>query len=142
MPITGYRATAQPGGRYCETTGELFCTITGLDPATNYSFTVVAISAAGPSGPSGPVELFTDTTPPTVTATFDRDPVTKDGTQWFNGPVTVTWVVADNNGGSGIPAGNLPQPTEVTQSGPVSSGKVCDADRRRRMAARPAVDHR
>ena len=127
LPIIGYRATAEPGGHYCETTGELFCTITGLDPATDYSFTVVAINASGSSDPSDPVDLPADTTPPTVTASSDRDPVTEGSTQWFDGPVTVTWVVTDNDGGSGVPADNVPDPVEVTASGAVSSGSVCDA---------------
>lgn len=55
-PVTGYTVTATPGGASC-TTGGLSCTVTGLVNQQAYTFSVVAISAVGPSGPSavGPV---------------------------------------------------------------------------------------
>jgi len=48
--ITGYVATATPGGATCTTAG-LSCTIPGLANGTTYSVTVIARSAAG-SGPA------------------------------------------------------------------------------------------
>ncbi|MCX6391761.1 MAG: fibronectin type III domain-containing protein [Actinobacteria bacterium] len=45
--ITGYTATASPGGGTCTTTGALTCTITGLLNTTAYTITVVARSAGG-----------------------------------------------------------------------------------------------
>jgi DNA-binding beta-propeller fold protein YncE len=45
--ITGYTATANPGGATCTTTGALTCTITGLLNTKAYTITVVALSAGG-----------------------------------------------------------------------------------------------
>ena len=45
--ITGYTATASPGGGTCATTGALTCTITSLLNTTAYTITVVARSAGG-----------------------------------------------------------------------------------------------
>jgi hypothetical protein len=50
-PITGYTATASPGGATCTTTGGLSCTVTGLTNGTAYTFTVTATNATG-SGPA------------------------------------------------------------------------------------------
>jgi hypothetical protein len=52
-PITGYRATASPGGAFCETTG-LSCVVPGLTNGVSYTFTVVASNEVGPSIPSSP----------------------------------------------------------------------------------------
>lgn len=46
--VTGYTATASPGGRTCTSTG-LSCTITGLTDGTAYTITVVAKNAKGSS---------------------------------------------------------------------------------------------
>jgi GH25 family lysozyme M1 (1,4-beta-N-acetylmuramidase) len=57
-PITGYTATASPGGRTCSTSGALSCVVTELTNGTDYTFTVRASNAAGqglPSSPSAPV---------------------------------------------------------------------------------------
>jgi Fibronectin type III domain len=45
--VTGYSATASPGGETCSTTGATSCTITGLTNDTTYSITVVAHTTAG-----------------------------------------------------------------------------------------------
>ncbi len=61
-PVTGYRATAEPGGRSC-TTADTTCTITGLAIGRPYTVTVVASNEAGdgpgsaPSAPAVPVWL-------------------------------------------------------------------------------------
>jgi hypothetical protein len=127
LPIVGYRATAEPGGQFCTTDGALFCTITGLTPSVSYSFTVVARNAVGTSEPSDPVALPSDTTAPTVTYAYSRKPLRIGDTDWFAGPVDVTWNVTDNEGGSGVPEANVPAPITVTASQQVSSGAVCDA---------------
>jgi hypothetical protein len=68
--ITGYTATATPGGATCTTVG-LTCTITGLTNGSGYTVAVTATNAAGSSSPAsaGPV------TPgkPVITITGSRD---------------------------------------------------------------------
>jgi alpha-tubulin suppressor-like RCC1 family protein len=49
--LTGYTATAEPGGQACTTTAATTCTIPGLDHAT-FTITVVAHTTAGDSGAS------------------------------------------------------------------------------------------
>ena len=53
FPITGYTATASPGGKSCSTSG-LTCTIAGLDQSTSYSVQVVATNSKGLSSLSAP----------------------------------------------------------------------------------------
>lgn len=50
-PVSGYTATAAPGGATCTSSG-LSCTITGLTNGTSYTFTVVATTVVGTSAPS------------------------------------------------------------------------------------------
>ncbi|WP_213008376.1 fibronectin type III domain-containing protein [Paractinoplanes toevensis] len=56
--VDHYRATATPGGKYCETTG-IECAIDGLDNLMVYTITVTAVTKEGisstPSAPSGRV---------------------------------------------------------------------------------------
>jgi alpha-tubulin suppressor-like RCC1 family protein len=56
--LTGYTATATPGGQACTTVGAATCTITGLTglpSGTLYEISVVAHTTAGDSGASTPV---------------------------------------------------------------------------------------
>ena len=68
LPITGYTATSEPGGKTCTTTA-LTCSVPGLTNDQPYTFTVVATNAAGSSAPAGPTTPVTpraDTTRPHV----------------------------------------------------------------------------
>jgi hypothetical protein len=56
--LTGYTATAAPGGAACTTTGATTCTITGLTNGTTYNVTVVVHTTAGDSGASTPVRVI------------------------------------------------------------------------------------
>ena len=94
--ITGYRATASPGGAVCTTTGGLGCTVVGLTNGTSYTFTVSATNAAG----TGPASNSLSATP-TAAATVPGAPtgvVAAPG----NGQASVTWTAPASNGGSPI----------------------------------------
>jgi hypothetical protein len=52
--ITGYTATASPGGATCSTSGATSCTVTGLANGTAYTFTVAAANSAGTGASSSP----------------------------------------------------------------------------------------
>ena len=52
--LTGYTATAEPGGLTCGTAHLTYCTIKGLTGGTTYDITVVARTSAGRSGASAP----------------------------------------------------------------------------------------
>jgi hypothetical protein len=55
--LTGYTATASPGGQSCSTSGATTCTITGLTNGVTYTVTVVTHTTDGDSPPSGPVTV-------------------------------------------------------------------------------------
>ena len=57
--VTGYIATATPGGATCTTTGATLCTITGLDDGTAYRVAVAAINVVGTGAPSDAGEAVT-----------------------------------------------------------------------------------
>jgi alpha-tubulin suppressor-like RCC1 family protein len=64
--LTGYTASASPGGRACMTSRATACTITGLTDDVTYRITVVAHTTAGDSGASAPVTV-TPVPPGTLT---------------------------------------------------------------------------
>ena len=63
--ITGYVVTAAPGGQSCTAAANATsCNITGLSNGTSYTFSAVAINAAGSSIPSGSSNSVTPVGPP------------------------------------------------------------------------------
>ena len=113
--ITGYTATASPGGAQCTTTGATSCTITGLVNNTAYTFTVNATNAEGDgpaSNPTAPIAPgFVPGAPTGVAITPS------------NGAITVTWTAPDSTGGSpitGYTATTSPGGAQCTTTGATS----------------------
>jgi hypothetical protein len=118
---TGYKVTATPGGKFCETT-QNFCVISGLTPGENYTFAVVAIngSATSPAVSSGPIVL--------------REPVTVgvglNGGTWRVGEtVTAQYAVQGSNATPTITwyrcngvVGAMPTPPPAGECSSVGSG--------------------
>ncbi|MFM9018651.1 MAG: fibronectin type III domain-containing protein [Actinomycetota bacterium] len=92
--ITGYTATAQPGGATCTTLGALACAIDGLSPGTEYTVSVTATNEVG-TGDASP--SFRRTTP----AVLPGPPLTPL-VQVSPGTIEVSWVAPDVDGGSAI----------------------------------------
>src|SRR5262249_36695956 len=90
--ITGYTATASPGGASCTTTS-LACTISGLTNGTSYSITVTASNAIGTGPASNP--------PPATPATTPGAPTLNSATAGTNS-VSLAWAAPSSNGGSAI----------------------------------------
>jgi uncharacterized delta-60 repeat protein len=93
-PITGYTATASPGGRSCTTTGAASCRIAGLDHGTSYTLTVAATNALGVGAASDPTEA-------TVPLWVPSQPRAVTGVPG-NRSVTVSWQPPLDNGGTPI----------------------------------------
>src|SRR5204863_657695 len=94
-PITGYTATASPGGATCAT-ATLGCTITGLTNGTAYTFTVTATNAVG-TGPASTPASATPATPPGVPGSPTGLAATAGNAQ-----VALSWSAPASNGGSPI----------------------------------------
>lgn len=90
---TSYVVTANPGGKTCTVTGSSgSCTITGLTPGTAYTFTTVAINAAG-SSVSG-----TASSPVTVLASGGASSGQSSGPRWDIEPAADSEVDAYTEG--------------------------------------------
>jgi hypothetical protein len=92
--ITGYTATASPGGATCSTSGALTCTVTGLTNGTAYSFTVKATNAAGTSAASNSLNA-TPRTVPSAPQSLTAAPDKAKG-------IDLAWSAPSTNGGSAI----------------------------------------
>jgi hypothetical protein len=94
-PITGYTATASPGGATCTTTGEKGCTIEGLASGTRYAVTVTATNEAGTGPGSEPASAVT--TAMTVPAAPGRLSV-----ESLQGGARVAWSAPVSDGGTPV----------------------------------------
>jgi hypothetical protein len=93
-PITGYAATADPGGFTCTTGGATSCTITGLADGTAYSISVTATNAAG-SGAAGSAKApVTPAGPPSAPTGLQITP--------GHHSLTISWSAPLNTGGAPI----------------------------------------
>ena len=94
--ITGYTATAKPGGRSCTWSGgPLRCAVTGLDNGTPYTVSVSATNAAGDGPASG------STPPATPVATLPTPPGTPTAAGGV-GLLRASWTAPADGGGSAI----------------------------------------
>ena len=109
-PITGYTATADPGGASC-TSATTSCSVTGLANGTAYTFTVTATNGAGASIASASTAAVTPRTVPDapggVTATGGNTQATVSWSVPGNGgdPITSYTATADPGGASCTTAG-------------------------------------
>ncbi|WP_123736447.1 MULTISPECIES: fibronectin type III domain-containing protein [unclassified Rathayibacter] len=96
-PITGYTATATPGGRSCSTAGETTCRIDGLENGTAYTFAVTSRTTTGESTPSvsstsvRPISAVTAPGSPTAVTARAGDSV-----------IDVDWTAPTSDGGSPV----------------------------------------
>jgi Fibronectin type III domain/Putative Ig domain len=93
-PITGYSATASPGGLTCTSTGATGCAVTGLTNGAPYTFTVTATNAVGTSAvspPSLPITPASVTSAPTTV-------IAAGG----NASALVSWTAPMNDGGAPV----------------------------------------
>jgi hypothetical protein len=92
-PISGYTATATPGGATCTST-TTSCVINGLTNGTSYTVTVTAANRAGVSVPS-------DTSNVVVPATVPDPPLSVTA-QRGSGKISVTWNTPPSGAGSPV----------------------------------------
>ena len=89
--VTGYTATASPGGATCVwTSGPLTCTITGLANGTAYTFSVTATNVAGAGPASGPSPSVVLTPVPGAPTGVVATPAAS-----IAGALAVTWSAPD-----------------------------------------------
>ena len=98
--LTGYTATASPGGETCATSGATGCTITGLTNGRTYSITAVANTAAFDSGPSTPVSVTPQAGPSSSATSITSTTASPVAGQ----PITTQVTVTGQFTGSGVPA--------------------------------------
>ena len=98
--LTGYTATASPGGQTCTTSGATACTITGLSNGRMYSITVVAHTAAFDSGPSIPVSVTPQAGPSSSATSITPATASPVAGQ----PITTQVTVTGQFTGTGVPA--------------------------------------
>jgi hypothetical protein len=99
--ITGYTATASPGGLTCTTGGALTCTVTGLTNGHSYTFTVRATNLIGTGPPSNPSNSVTPQ-PPDTTAPVTAVPTVRllaNQTIGKRATVRVSWAASSDPSG-------------------------------------------
>jgi hypothetical protein len=93
--ITSYTALSTPGSISASSATSPI-TVTGLNPGTNYTFTVTATNADGTSGPSSPSnQITTDSTAPDA-------PTIGTATKTGTSTATVAFLSPASNGGNAI----------------------------------------
>ena len=98
-PLTGYTATAQPGGKQCTADGSTTaCQIAGLTNGTVYVISVIAANSSGNSFASDPVT----STPRTVPGAPTNVTATTVSAYLSGGTETVSWHAPASNGGAPI----------------------------------------
>lgn len=85
--LTGYTATAMPGGATCSSTGTTSCTVTGLSNASVYTITVTASNEVGSSAASSPSAAFEPREPVPGLPTVPGSVRARAG----SGQATVSW---------------------------------------------------
>ena len=93
VPITGYRATASPSGKTCESTAET-CTIFGLPNGIPQTIQVVAHNSVGASQSSAPSASVTPATTPSTPRI--------DSARRSNRGAVVLWTPPTDNGGDDV----------------------------------------
>jgi len=91
--VTGYTATATPGGAQCSTDGATTCTINGVPNGTDYQVTVTATNAVG----TGPASLPAAARTPDLTAPGAPRSVELSA---LPGRIEVAWSAPESDGGS------------------------------------------
>ncbi|NQU38252.1 MAG: fibronectin type III domain-containing protein, partial [Actinobacteria bacterium] len=95
-PITGYTATASPGGQTCvpSPATAVICTVTGLTNGQSYTFTVHATNAVG----DGPESASSSAVTPAVVPDAPTDVTATAGVE----SASVAWTAPGSDGGSAI----------------------------------------